>query len=222
MRLHLLPVVTSSGAVGVMALRGPPRGGQDDTRDRGKLRRGGRHFDRSVRLLRVLAQAMSLRDDASSHATEVLRLRQALASHESEEVRLRRALVRRVPGIRRTVATCADEPRSHWAVEQLRERLQREFAQPLVLTRLAEELGVNASHLSEVFARDVGMPFKTYLSMLRLQHAQVLLSDPRRRVSDIARAVGYASADRFRAAFRAWAGLSPVRWREGLRVKDEA
>jgi two-component system response regulator YesN len=106
-------------------------------------------------------------------------------------------------------------------VLQLVERMQRDFAQPLTEARIAEELKMNASYLSSVFARVVGVPFKSYLTMLRLERAQILLGDPRRCISDVALEVGYSSRDRFRAAFRAWTGLSPRRWRRSFRIQSE-
>jgi two-component system response regulator YesN len=102
------------------------------------------------------------------------------------------------------------------------ERARREFAEPLALKDLARESGLNPSYLSTVFAREAGMPFKSYLTALRLEHAQVLLCDPRLRISRVAREVGYATPHRFRAAFRAWTGLSPGRWRAVERVVSES
>jgi two-component system response regulator YesN len=111
------------------------------------------------------------------------------------------------------------EARSRRVVRTLVERIQREFAEPLELKQLARECGLNASYLSTVFAREAGLPFKTYLTALRLQHAQVLLGDPRLTIARVAKKVGYASPHRFRAAFRASTGLSPGRWRTGRVVK---
>ena len=85
--------------------------------------------------------------------------------------------------------------------------------EPLELKRLACESRLNASYLSTVFAREAGLPFKAYLTALRLERAQVLLGDPCLPISRVAREVGYASPHRFRAVFRASTGLSPRRWR---------
>lgn len=87
-----------------------------------------------------------------------------------------------------------------------------------MLAEIAGDLGINASHLSSLFARHAGMPFKRYLTAIRIQWAQDRLRDPRQRISEIAFAVGYASAARFRAAFRQQTGLSPSRWRTTLRT----
>ncbi len=218
---YLLPVVGDCEPVLVMALRAIPRGGRRPRHDSTGPTHPDREFDRCVRLLRVMARDTALRLAAGPRATEVARLKQAVASHEREEARLRRSLARVVPSIRRSPASSADATRARRVVRLLLERMQREFTQRLVLAHMAEEFGMNASYLSSVFSREVGMSFKPYLTALRLQRAQELLHDPLRRVSDVAGGVGYASADRFRAAYRAWAGLSPTRWRAALTLGSE-
>ena len=214
MHQYLLPVVASSEPMCLLTVRAIPRRGRGYPSPSSDDR-----FERSVRLLRVLARGMASRREAASRANEVNRLRRTVASHENEEARLRRALARAVPVVRGVPATRGDGPRAHQVVRQLLERIQLEFAQPLLLAHLAKEHRMSRNYLSEVFSREVGMSFKRYLTTLRMQRAQALLRDPRRRVRDIARAVGYASPDRFRAAFRVWAGLSPSGWREALQVE---
>ena len=107
-------------------------------------------------------------------------------------------------------AAPACEARSQRAVRALVERVRREFAEPLEFKTLARESGLNASYLSTVFAREVGIPFKSYLTARRLEHAQALLRDTRLPISRVAREAGYATPHRFRAAFRTWTGLSPA------------
>lgn len=62
------------------------------------------------------------------------------------------------------------------------------------------------------------MPFKTYLTEVRVEKARELLRDPTRNVSEVAYAVGYASENRFRIAFKRVTGLSPTSWRDTLRM----
>jgi two-component system response regulator YesN len=75
----------------------------------------------------------------------------------------------------------------------------------------------NAAYLSDLFSHAVGLPFKAYLTELRLEKAKELLVDPKYNVNEVAQAVGYAGADRFRLAFKQHTGLAPSRWREMMR-----
>jgi len=80
-------------------------------------------------------------------------------------------------------------------------------------------MNLNAAYLSTLFSRHVRLPFKAYLTDIRLEKARVLLSDTGMNISDIAHAVGYASENRFRIAFKQATGLSPKLWRETLRME---
>ena len=216
MHLYLLPVVASSAPISLLAVR--VAAGQRNAHARSRSASGDPPFARSVRLLRILARDMARRSEATSQATEIDRLKQAVASHESEEARLRRALARAVPAIRRVPATRGVGSRVQQVVRQLLERIQLEFTRPPMLAHLAQEHRMSRNYLSAAFSREVGMSFRCYLTTLRMQRAQALLRDPRQRVHDVACAVGYTSPDRFRAAFRSWAGLSPSAWRKALKV----
>jgi AraC-like DNA-binding protein len=74
---------------------------------------------------------------------------------------------------------------------------------------------INAAYLSTLFTRTTGMTFHHFLQEVRLSKAKELLRDSRNRVSEVALAVGYASPDAFRRAFKAREGHSPDAWRVG-------
>jgi two-component system response regulator YesN len=95
--------------------------------------------------------------------------------------------------------------------------VRRHHARPITLQECARAHGHNAAYLSNLFSQAVGLPFKTYLTELRLEKSKVLLSDPDRNINEIAEAVGYASANRFRLVFKKQTGLSPSHWRETMR-----
>lgn len=77
---------------------------------------------------------------------------------------------------------------------------------------------MSAAFLSGLFSRTIGLTFKTCLTAVRMEKARELLSDPRWNISQVARAVGYASATRFGIVFKSITGVSPRRWRETLRM----
>ena len=80
---------------------------------------------------------------------------------------------------------------------------------------------MNAAYLSALFSHAVGMPFKTYLTEVRLEKARELLGDPAKSISEVAAAVGYASENRFRSVFKKLTGLSPRMWRETFRATTD-
>ena len=222
-RMFLLPVTGPKGILGVVALRSKPPESAEHRRlspKAGGVADKGRDpgFHLAMLLLRHLAHAVELTARTATLEAELARVNQAVTSHETEERWLRRALKRTVPGIREVPARVATEVRARHAVRDVLDRVHQEFRRPLVLSQLAREFGLNSSYLSSLFAREVGMPFKAYLTTLRMQEAQKLLRDPHQRISEVAFAVGYSSVERFRTAFRQCTGLPPTRWRDVLRA----
>ena len=98
------------------------------------------------------------------------------------------------------------------------ERIELDYGKPITLQHYARELGMNAAYVSALFSRAMGVPFKTYLTRLRLRKAKELLGDPAKTVSEVAYAVGYASENRFRLAFKKAIGLCPRLWRETMQT----
>lgn len=85
---------------------------------------------------------------------------------------------------------------------RLIEYLSLHFRQPLTLDDVAHDLGVSRYHLSRVFSQRLGSSFPDYLSFLRLNEAQELLSGTDRSVSDICLDCGFTSQRSFNRAFQ--------------------
>ena len=64
-----------------------------------------------------------------------------------------------------------------------------------------------------LFSHATGITFHHFVEGVRLARAKGLLRNPRCCVCEAACAVGYASADAFRHAFKAREGLAPTAWR---------
>ena len=170
-------------------------------------------FTQAAGLLRHIARHIEL---ASMNDLETDDLRQAgraVRALEQEQQRLCRALDRLQSGF--PSGSTETNPVSHdeQIVRTMLERIERDYTRPITLLQLARDLGMNASYLSALFSSRVGAPFKTYLTEYRLQAAKEMLGAIDKRPSDIAFAVGYASEERFRAAFKKATGLPPTVWR---------
>ncbi|HWM26499.1 MAG TPA: helix-turn-helix domain-containing protein [Chthoniobacterales bacterium] len=149
---------------------------------------------------------------------DLTKTHQQAAEHAHEETRLRSELNRKLPGILRAASRSKDESHTEQLVHRMLDYIEKEYTRPITLKECACNLEFNAAYLCALFSRTIGIPFKSYLTRLRLEKARELLSDPTRRVSDVAYAVGYTSADRFRLAFKAATGLAPVTWRSSLQA----
>ena len=74
-------------------------------------------------------------------------------------------------------------------------------------------LNMNASYCSVQFKRCFGVNFVDYLTDLRIQAAKKLLEDPLHSAAEIARMVGYESANYFARAFKKKTGMTPMEYR---------
>jgi AraC-like DNA-binding protein len=91
--------------------------------------------------------------------------------------------------------------------------LQADVARPWTLELLAQEAGLSRTALAEKFRDAMGETPLAHLRTLRLQKAMQLLGEPRRKLDDVARAVGYQDAFGFSKAFKRAVGVSPGEFR---------
>jgi AraC-like DNA-binding protein len=175
-------------------------------------------FAAAAMLLRLFVRYVEAAASLELRTIELAKAHQQGAEHEHEEIQLRAELNRKLPGIFVTAGREEEESHTEQLVHRMLDYIQKEYTRPITLKECARNLEFNAAYLCSLFSRTIGLPFKSYLTRLRLEKARELLSDPTRRVSDVAYAVGYTDANRFRLAFKAATGLAPVTWRSSLRT----
>jgi len=81
------------------------------------------------------------------------------------------------------------------------------------LERLAREVGLSRSALSERFAHYVEEPPMRYLGRWRMQLATRALEAPHASIAQVASEIGYASEAAFNRAFKKYVGVPPGEWR---------
>lgn len=101
------------------------------------------------------------------------------------------------------------DPAVHRAVALL----QAELARPWTLELLAQQAGLSRTSLAEKFRTAMGDTPLAHLRTLRLQKAMQLLAEPRRKLDEVAQAVGYQDAFGFSKAFKRAVGVSPGEFR---------
>lgn len=92
----------------------------------------------------------------------------------------------------------------------------------LTVDTMCEQLHVSAAYFSTIFKRETGMSFITYLTQVRMQEAERLLSSTDDKSYIIAGKVGYAEANYFSYVFKKQYGMSPTKYRTGKIQQNEA
>lgn len=73
---------------------------------------------------------------------------------------------------------------------------------------------VSPAHLRRLFARELGMSFRSYVLRSRMEQARSLLRESTMSVSEVARALGYVDQAFFSRQVRSYFGMSPSELRQ--------
>lgn len=84
----------------------------------------------------------------------------------------------------------------------------------LSLKSLSEHLGVNASYLSGLFSKEMGMSLTDYVNNSRIRHAQTLLSNTAIPIKTIAYNCGFSDVQYFTRQFKKIVHMPPKAYRE--------
>jgi AraC-like DNA-binding protein len=103
-------------------------------------------------------------------------------------------------------------------LRRVRDRIDREYAQPLDVEALARGAHMSAGHLSREFRRAYGESPYSYLMTRRIERAMALLRRGDLSVTEVCFAVGCSSLGTFSTRFTELVGVAPsVFQRDGAR-----
>ena len=87
--------------------------------------------------------------------------------------------------------------------------IEGNFDKPITLETLARETAMSKYHFSRQFKQHMGMSFKRYLNLKRVEVAKMLISGGDHNVTEACYAVGFNDASYFTRVFREVDGSSP-------------
>ncbi|WP_253705585.1 helix-turn-helix transcriptional regulator [Brachybacterium sp. P6-10-X1] len=106
-------------------------------------------------------------------------------------------------------------------LRRVRDRIDRDHAQPWDVEMLARSVHLSGGHLSRRFREEYGESPYSYLMTRRIERAMALLRHTDRSVTDICTAVGFSSLGTFSTRFKELLGVSPSAYRvRGAEVLD--
>ena len=176
-------------------------------------------FERAATLLRLVIHDAVAATLAEIRSEELAHARHEAASRERETEKARQQLKRihpQIPGPAHSQGSSSNAPA---VVRLLLDFVHASYPQAISLKDFAGQHQWNAAYLSTLFATNVGVPFKRYLTDFRLEKARELLRDPALEISDVSVAVGYADPNRFRVVFKSVTGVCPATFQQGERNK---
>jgi AraC-like DNA-binding protein len=99
-------------------------------------------------------------------------------------------------------------------MRRVRDRIDREYAQPLNVEALARGVHMSAGHLSREFRAAFGESPYAYLMTRRIERAMALLRRGELSVTEVCFAVGFSSLGTFSTRFSELVGMPPSAYRE--------
>ena len=119
-------------------------------------------------------------------------------------------------GGRKLTGTPAEEQRLRdlKLLRRVRDRMDREYAQPLDVEALARGVNMSAGHLSRQFKIAYGESPYSYLMTRRIERAMALLRRGDMSVTEVCFAVGCSSLGTFSTRFTELVGMPPSAYRE--------
>lgn len=107
----------------------------------------------------------------------------------------------------------ADRLRDLALLRRVRDRIDREYAQPLDVDALARGVNMSSGHLSRQFRQAYGESPYSYLMTRRIERAMALLRRGDLSVTDVCFEVGCSSLGTFSTRFTELVGVPPSTYR---------
>lgn len=104
-------------------------------------------------------------------------------------------------------------------LRRVRDRIDREYAQPLNVEALARDVPMSAGHLSREFRRAYGESPYAYLMTRRIERAMALLRCGDLSITEVCFAVGCASLGTFSTRFTELVGMPPSAYQRRERAE---
>lgn len=106
-------------------------------------------------------------------------------------------------------------------LRRVRDRIDREYDQPLDVEALARDAFMSAGHLSRLFKQAFGESPYSYLMTRRIERAMVLLRTTDSNVTEICLAVGCSSLGTFSTRFSELVGMPPSVYRDETTLPED-
>lgn len=108
----------------------------------------------------------------------------------------------------------AEDPLYQRYVDPVIREIERNYSLGLTVEELSRMVFITPQYLSRLFRRFLGCSTYEYLTSCRIGKAkQLLITDPRLEIQDIARKTGFSDASHFIAVFKKMTGFTPMEFR---------
>lgn len=104
----------------------------------------------------------------------------------------------------------------HPIVEKVKVYIAANYSEKITLEKVAQIFYINATYLSTIFKKQLGLSFADYVAEVRVEKSKELLGRAEFRVKDIAIRTGFNDYTYFCKVFKKVAGITPLEYRANL------
>lgn len=98
-------------------------------------------------------------------------------------------------------------------VQEIKRYIQEHYAENINLNALADQVYLSPKYLSDLFKRETGENYTSYLLYVRMEHAKKYLMQFDLKIYEVAELTGYASPKQFIRVFKKEVGVTPGEYR---------
>ncbi|HEX5732134.1 MAG TPA: AraC family transcriptional regulator [Blastocatellia bacterium] len=190
------------------------------------LKKGGKLFRLALDhqwLARVREHSSALRNPADfnggSLAWLAIRLHEEFLQTDSVSPLVIEGLALEIVGeLSRRTTDQAERHTPHW-LKLARELLREQFEEPLVLSSIADSVGVHPVHFARVFRKFHGCTVGEYVRQLRVESASHKLIASDAPLAEIAISSGFSDQSHFSKTFKHATGMTPAQYRAAFRSR---
>ena len=99
-------------------------------------------------------------------------------------------------------------------IEKVRQYIQRNYANTVSLSEIADFVYTNPSYLSRIFKNETGITLSAYINQVRIEAAKQMITDTDELMIDIAIACGYNYIPHFNKIFKSFTGMTPTQYKK--------
>lgn len=132
-----------------------------------------------------------------------------------ESIKLRGEMVRKYCLLVRNYSLRGRSP----VIQKVVNHVNLNLTQDLSLKRLSTEYSVNASYLSALFKKEMGVTLTDYISQQRIRRAITLLNSSNLQIQDVASESGIYDVNYFRKLFKKVTGKTPTEYAKQVRSR---
>lgn len=96
---------------------------------------------------------------------------------------------------------------------QIENYVKQHYSEEIDLNTISELLNMCPSHISNLFKKETGINFSSYLTKVRMEAAQQLLQNSDTLIYEIAESTGYSNSGYFGKVFKKFFGITPEEYK---------